>query len=399
MLAHQRILFVAEAVTLAHAARPVVLAAQLAPLAAEVALAWSPRYARLFAEVPERTYGLHSIESEAFMAALAAGRPIYDAATLEDYVAEDLRVLDDFRPDVVVGDFRLSLGVSARLRAIPYVTIANAYWSPDSTAEVPVPDLPFARLLGLRAAQKVFNLVRPFAFALHARPLNQVRRRHGLPNLPWDMRYAYTDADCVLYADIPRLVDPVVVDARRRVLGPVLWSPGVALPAWWHELPAAAECVFVTPGSSGEATLVPRLVAVLARLPVTVLVATAGRVRLDAVPANVRVADFLPGAEAAARSRLVVCNGGSPTTQQALAVGTPVLGVCTNLDQILNMETVVRAGAGIALRGSGTGEAPLEAAVAALLSDARYCASAQAVSREVRALDSTRVLVETLDSL
>lgn len=47
--------------------------------------------------------------------------------TLRKYVEADLRVLDEIAPDLVVGDLRISLSVSARLAGIPYIAIANAY--------------------------------------------------------------------------------------------------------------------------------------------------------------------------------------------------------------------------------------------------------------------------------
>ena len=50
---------------------------------------------------------------EQFLAALAAGRPVYHAETLRSYVRDDLSLLESVDPDIVVGDFRLSLAVSA----------------------------------------------------------------------------------------------------------------------------------------------------------------------------------------------------------------------------------------------------------------------------------------------
>jgi UDP:flavonoid glycosyltransferase YjiC (YdhE family) len=88
----------------------------------------------------------------------------------------------------------------------------------------------------------------------------------------------------------------------------------------------------------------------LADLPVTVIAATADHSDLKNVPANAFVADYLPGEAAAARSAVVVCNGGSLTTQQALVAGVPVVGIASNLDQHLNMEAIERAGAGMLLR-------------------------------------------------
>jgi UDP:flavonoid glycosyltransferase YjiC (YdhE family) len=45
-----------------------------------------------------------------------------------------------------------------------------------------------------------------------------------------------------------------------------------------------------------------------------------------------------------------VCNGGSPTCQQALANGVPVIGIASNLDQYLNMDYIERFGAGKLIR-------------------------------------------------
>ena len=126
----RRVLFVAEAVTLAHVARPVALAKSLDPSTYEVYVAWDPRFADLFPALPGATVPLRSIACNQFAAALAKGSPLYDSATLRDYVRDDLAVLERVKPDLVVGDFRLSLAVSAPLAGIPYFSVTNAYWSP-----------------------------------------------------------------------------------------------------------------------------------------------------------------------------------------------------------------------------------------------------------------------------
>jgi UDP:flavonoid glycosyltransferase YjiC (YdhE family) len=372
-----RVLFVAEAVTLAHLARPLVLARALDPTAYEVCLACAARYEKLLGALPFVQRPIHSISSEQFLAALARGSPLYDVATLRGYVREDLEVLEEFRPDIVVGDFRLSLSVSARLAGVPYLTITNAYWSPYARQRFPMPELPLARRLGVPVARLVFRLVRPLAFAFHTLPLNRVRRAYGLPRLGLDLRRIYTDADHVLYADIPELAPTFDLPPNHHYLGPLLWSPSLPRPDWWDRAPQDRPIVYVTLGTSGQSDLLRLVLHTLGGLPVSVLAATAGRVKLSEVPANAFLADYLPGEEAAARARLVICNGGSPTTQQALAAGTPVLGIASNMDQYLNMEAVQRAGAGELLRsGTITGET-LRASVGRLLADQGYAMAAR----------------------
>jgi len=97
-------------------------------------------------------------------------------------------------------------------------------------------------------ADRLFNLVRPLAFALHSRPLNRVRRDHHLPSLGRDLRRIYTDADYVLYSDIPEMFPAHELPLSHSYLGPVTWSPPTELPSWWDSLPVARDIVYVTLG-------------------------------------------------------------------------------------------------------------------------------------------------------
>ena len=370
-MARTRILFMAEAVTLAHVGRPLSLAQGLAEEAYEVHFACADGYDFCFKHAPFRRWRMDSISSQQFLQALAKGKPVYTESTLHSYVEDDLRLLKAVRPDLVIGDFRLSLSVSARLLGIPYITISNAYWSPHVRQHYTVPSLPLTGVLPIWLASPLFRLIRPLAFASHAGPLNRVRRRHGLPSLGGDLRRIYTDADRTLYADIAQLFAPHAMPPTHDYLGAVIWAPPVGLPDWWQrpELSSGRPIVYVTLGSSGQGRLLPRVLHALAPLPVTVLAATAGTIRVDTVPPNAFVAPFLPGDAAARRASLVICNGGSPTSQQALTAGVPVIGIAGNLDQFLNMHGIVAAGAGLLLRADRFREATVRHAATRLLDD------------------------------
>jgi UDP:flavonoid glycosyltransferase YjiC (YdhE family) len=377
----KKILFVAEAVTLAHIGRALALAQTLDPQRYDVHFACADGYEFCFKDSAFTRWKIASVSSQQFLGALAAGKPVYDTATLASYVDDDLRLLDAVRPDLVVGDFRLSLSVSARLAKVPYVALINAYWSPYVRQHYTVPNIPLTRFLPIGIANALFRGARPIAFALHSVPLNRVRRRHGMQGLGVDLRRVYTDADQVLYADVPEMFAPLDMPASHAYLGPVNWSPPIVAPAWWDALPPDRPVVYVTLGSSGQGQLLPLVLDALAGLPVTVLAATAGNIRLDSVPANAYVADFLPGEAAAARSSLVICNGGSPTSHQALAAGVPLLGICSNLDQFLNMHGVAAAGAGMMLRADRFKPALVANAV-------KYVLSSDAASQAARKLAS-----------
>ena len=394
-----RLLFVAEAVTLAHVARPAALATALAERGFEVHLARHPRYDALLGQAGFSLHTITSVSSQRFTEALARGRPLYDDDTLEAYVEEDLRLFSELRPDIVIGDFRLSLAVSAELAGVPYIALSNAYWSPYCRQRYPVPDLPLTRMLGPCLGQIVFSLARPFAFAMHCRPMARVRRRHGLPGLGRDLRTVFTHADLTLYADIPDLYQLRGLPASHQFIGPVHWSPQCPLPTWWHDVPGEKPVVYVTLGSSGDAGLLPEVLHGLGNLDVVALVSTAGADPPSAAPPNAYIAPFLPGKEAVKRAQLVICNGGSPGAHQALARGVPVLGVAGNLDQYLNMATVQRAGAGLCLRGGCLVATGVRDAVNQVLSRSDYRVAAEDIARRFRQYDAPRRLIAAVGAL
>src|SRR5213593_4667369 len=183
----RKILWVAEAVTLAHVARPVAAHRDLASAGWTSVIACDPRARAFLDEFEGESIPLTSIEPELFLAALRRGAPLYDAPALRRYVEADLEAIRQVNPDLVIGDFRLSLSVSARLAGVPYATISNAYWSPCyQPGSWPVPELPLTHGLPLPLARLLFTYARPVAFAMHTRPLNRVRQYFGLPSLGHD---------------------------------------------------------------------------------------------------------------------------------------------------------------------------------------------------------------------
>lgn len=367
----RKILFFAEGATLAHVARPYVLASALDRARFEVVFARPPGYAWLTDKADFRVMDLACQPGEVFVRRLERGAPLYDFPTLKRYLRQDLDLIEAEQPDVVVGDFRLSLSVSARLSGVPYATLCDAYWSPERPLKPPLPVLPFTPYMPVWLATGLFRAISPLAFRMHARPMERLRTAHGLPSLGHDLRLCYTDADLRLFANPHALFPEVVPGPQAAFLGPVAWSPSdradLDLP------PGEDPLAYVTMGSSGDPRLLAALVPVLEEAGYRVALATAGKpVPANLASARVRVFDFLPGDQLCRLSQLVVCNGGSPTTNQALKHGVPVLGLARNMDQLLNMQAIESYGAGLTLRADRAHSQPLRRAVVRLAADSAY---------------------------
>src|SRR5204863_9806318 len=149
-----------------HATRPFVLARSLDPAEYEVHFACAKRFQFICADAPFPCLEIDSIPTDRFLTALSAGTRLYSSRTLEKYVHDDLKLIQAIRPDIIIGDFRLSLAVSAKLAGVPHLALANAYWSPYTIRrQFPLPDVSFARALGVRAAGGLFGLAQPIIFA------------------------------------------------------------------------------------------------------------------------------------------------------------------------------------------------------------------------------------------
>ena len=347
----RNILWVAEAVTLAHVARPLAALRTVDTARWQSVIAADPRVRHHFSAVQARFAPLQSVDAGDFLRALRRGAPLYDARTLRTYVEADLALLRETRPDLVIGDFRLSLSISARLTGVPYATIASACWSPQyRPPSWIVPALTLTRVLPLWLAGTVFRAARPVAFRAHAAPLNQVRRLFGLAAIDGDVRDVYTDADYVLYSDVPELFPGAGLRPNQRFVGPALWQPETPASWSWPDSRNGDSRVYVTLGSSGAAELLPNIAEALRTMRVVALVSTASRGGALRGSPNVQVADLLPGLDVAKSASIVVCNGGTLTCYQALCAGVPVVGIPSNLEQFLTCDAIERAGAGLYMR-------------------------------------------------
>ncbi|WIV96124.1 glycosyltransferase [Kinneretia aquatilis] len=342
-----KLLFVAEAVSLAHVARPSVLAHCAVAAGYEVIFASNGQFPVCSASPEWQSYALHSIAPALFLQRLADGQPVYNEAELRAYVDADIRMLEALRPAAIVGDYRLSLSVAARKVGIPLMSIANAHWSPFARdQQMQAPEIAPARYLGYAGLDLVFRAVWPWASLHHCAAMNRVRADYGLPAYR-SLREYYCDGDLTLYSDTPALVPTADLPASHRYVGPIVWSPQMTPPDWWG-VPAGQgrPLAYITLGSTGSVDLLPAIIDACLAEGMSCLVATAGRSDFRSDSPYVFCAPYLPGSEAAACAHVVVCNGGSATVQQALQKGRPVLGICSNLDQVLTMKAMQQAGVG-----------------------------------------------------
>lgn len=345
----KRILFFGEETTLAHIVRPLVLAESLDPGKYEVSFAAGGHYQNLLAGKNFTFHKISSISPDTFLRRLAEGKPLYRYSELKNYVESDIETISKVSPDVIIGDFRLSLGISADLMNIPFINLTNAHWTPHSKQKFPVPDLGFVKLLGTKLSGLFINPILPLIFRHHAQAFNRLRKENRLEPLG-DMKEVYTHGTWTLLVDTPSLGPTSNLPGNHHYIGPILWSPKIPLPTWFNDLPKKEKIIYATLGSSGKISLVDNILSALEKTPFSAIIATAGRVPDRRLPENCWSADYLPAMDILDHSALAICNGGSATAYQALAKGVPVLGFPSNADQFFTMSSISSLGAGEMIR-------------------------------------------------
>ncbi|WP_052493873.1 MULTISPECIES: hypothetical protein [Pseudomonas] len=364
----KKILIFAEAVTLAHLVRPYQLAKVLVQSGYRVHFASADRFQFVFDQPDIEHHWIESVAHGRFLERVETGRCLYSAQELIDYVGEEVELIRRLSPDLVMGDFRHSLSISTRLARALYINLINAYWSPwQHQMVLPVPQLRQVALHRIPGMKHVMPLMSRIIFHVQGRALNQAREHFGLPPFSHCL-HGWTFGDHTAYYDVPAHFDLPALPANHHFIGHVPWQP-TAVPPSDQLLDGLADpFVYVALGSSAGAGVLGAVVERLMRLGLELVVSgVAKQDRPASWDHKVRSAPLVAGEVIARRASLVITNGGSPSSYQALAAGTPVLGVAVNMDQLLAMSNLQRLGGGYLLRPGEIASGRFDSRVQSLL--------------------------------
>ena len=207
------------------------------------------------------------------------------------------------------------------------------------------------------------------AWSAGAAKLNDVRRRVGLPPLPYV--HNGTSRELALVASFPQLEYPRAEPLPNvHVVGPLLWEPPTAA----VELPPGEDpLVLIAPSTSQdpEHQLLHAALRGLADAPVRVLATWNRRLpsRPLPVPANARVVDWVSYAQTMPHCDVVVCHAGHGTLVRALSCGSTVVACPVAGDMNENAARLDWAGAGVRVPRRFIAPRPLRMAVERALED------------------------------
>ncbi|KAA0690242.1 glycosyltransferase [Neorhizobium sp. P12A] len=203
-------------------------------------------------------------------------------------------------------------------------------------------------------------------------------------------------ADSYMQLSVPGFEYPREIPPSVNFVGALPFIPNQApIPLWARELDGSRKVVLVTQGTVANhdfnLLLAPTLAA-LAKEPDVLVVATAGGRPVEAIPgpipANARLASYLPFEWLLPKVDVLVTNGGYGSVNQALSLGIPLVTAGLTEDKADVNARVAWSGVGIDLRSNHPTPQQLRTTIRAVLDQPNYRSNAIMMAAEFAAIDT-----------
>ncbi len=212
-------------------------------------------------------------------------------------------------------------------------------------------------------------------------------------------------ADAYMQLTVPGFEFPRQLPPTVSFIGTLPIVPNQApLPPWAHELDGTRKVVLVTQGTVANHNLGPLVAPTLAALasePEVLVVATAGGRPVEAIPgvipANARLASYLPFEWLLPKVNVLVTNGGYGSVNQALSFGIPLVTAGRTEDKADVNARVAWSGVGIDLATNEPTPPALREAIRTVLDTPHFRARAGAMAEAFRGIDTRSEILRIVE--
>ena len=394
----KKILVMPDGNWLSHVSRPFEIAKILREMGHNVIFASDGNYMRLPREAGFKIFPIKTISPDRVLAVSRSGRVNwYGYSLLKECVEEDLKLFNNLKPDLVLGDFRLSLSTSCEYANIPLAVTLNAAWTNYYDVRIKAPEhLIFTRILGKRIATWLAPWIKNRIVILDSSPYRKLRIEKGLTPCTniWDI----WRGDLNLIVDIPEYGPTKNLPPDFHYIGPIIWEPEIDVPDWLEKIDPERPTIYFTMGSTGYDRFFEQAIEIFGNSEYQCMMTTAGMVNLSYIPENFFITDYAPGSKLMEKSDVVVCQGGNGTIYQAMSKGVPIIGIPTMHDQEFNLDRVVDLGIGIHLSELKFKPSNLVEAVEKVLTHKSYKKNVYKYVKIIEKYDAPRKGAELIDS-
>ena len=322
-------------------------------------------------------------------------------------------LLDEFPADILIADdVCFGMGFVHEKTGIPMVTVSLSiyYLSSKDTAPIGLALPPNSSPLGrLRNAFLHFLTDKIVLRKVNAY-IDQIRASVGLPKLSKSLIDRITQPpDLYLLGTVPEFEYPRSdLYEHTHFVGPLI-SPQVEQfnpPAWWDDLHGERPVILITQGTLANFDLNNLLIPAIRALShedVLVIATTGGipveNIKLDLLPDNVHLEQFIPFDHLMPHVDVMVTNGGFNSVQRALSNGVLLIVAAGTEDKPEVAAHVEWAGVGINLKTGTPSEAQIRNAVRTILGDPRYKHNTQRLQAEIKRYNGPQCAADLIEQL
>lgn len=247
-------------------------------------------------------------------------------------VQKELQVLEQFKPDAAVVDFRLTAILSTQILKIPCAFITGSGGLPYG-CHIPNPGYPrwVKKLLQPLFQKAIWRAKQPYINAL-IQTGNSLGHHVSAADMFERMTY--------LIPEVEGYLPTTEKKHKRYYISPIFWNGFTRfIPPWLNKISPDGRTVYVTFGGTGlDGNKLLELSKLMVDRGLRVVVSASNIVPVSAFPKHARlfVTRYISGWDICRRVDVVVCHGGYGTMMQAVLSGKPVVAVPFNPDQIIH---------------------------------------------------------------
>lgn len=271
-----------------------------------------------------------------------------------DNLNAELKIIQDFNPNIVIYDFRFTSRLAANIKSIKSFSIVHASAlsliidRKNTVSKIISND---NQSIKIKIKGRIFRFIFPKVFKmLISKPVKNIRsvlKQYNLNNI--NVVFDLLNGDNILIADTIEFIPKgLKIPKNAHIVGPLTWSGWDSDKDFQLPSPIEKPIIYITMGSTIEAKpTILKLINSLKDLPYTIIISK-GQTEFDekALPDNVFLYSYVPGNFIASKSSLVIYHGGHETLMQTLSNGVPSLVIPVNPDQILVARQIKNLGVG-----------------------------------------------------
>lgn len=312
-------------------------------------------------------------------------------------VEGEIALLDRLKPVAVVTGSYVTIPVSCRVRRVPLVWVVQSTWLPEffnHGAGMTDRIRPgFVKMVSDRFVKGFINFWIRRGFL---NGVNRAAKHFGVQGFA--SIFEYWSGALTMVAEPPGF-SRVSLPRNHHYIGPLIPTDAFTLPEWIRDVPRDKPLIYFAMGSSGEPSIVGRIVESFEGQPYRVIAPV--KFQLDQVtgvrvPENVIVTDWVPAREVNAMVDLAVIHGGIGTVMVAALSGKPVVGMGMQLEQVANLACLERLGFAVRVRKSKDPSRAIQTAIQEQIGNDHAKAKAAAFAKEIAAWDDPRRAAQLL---